>query len=105
VAVLTHEIGIRLALGSPKAAVLRLIIHQGMRLDFVGCALGLVASMALTRMMQALLFGVGATGPLTIVAAGLLLLAVAPLACWLPASQAARVDPMVALRHEYGKEP
>ena len=96
----TQEIGIRLALGSPAASVLRLVIAEGMRLVLLGCAIGLVASLALTRVIQALLFGVSATDPLTILASGFLLLAVALLACWLPARRAARLDPMAALRCE-----
>jgi putative ABC transport system permease protein len=80
--------------------VLRLIIGEGMKLAVVGCAIGLATSLALTRVMQALLFGVSATDPLPIVASGFLLLAVALLACWLPARRAARVDPMMALRYE-----
>jgi predicted permease len=96
----TQEIGIRLALGSPTTNVLRLIVGEGMKLAVVGCAIGLVAALALTRVIQSLLFGVSATDPLTIVASGFLLLAVALLACWLPARRAAGVNPMVALRHE-----
>jgi putative ABC transport system permease protein len=96
----THEIGIRLALGSPRPRVLRLIIAEGMRPAFVGCAVGLLASLALTRMMQALLFEVGPTDPLTLVASGLLLTAVSLLACWLPAHRASKVHPMEALRYE-----
>lgn len=96
----TQEIGIRLALGSPRAGVLRLIIGQGMKLALVGCTLGLAASLALTRVIQALLFAVSPTDPLTFGASGLLLVGVAVVACWLPARRAARVNPMVALRQE-----
>jgi ABC-type antimicrobial peptide transport system permease subunit len=96
----TQEIGIRLALGSPKTAVLRLVIGEGIKLAAIGCALGLAASLALTRVIQTLLFGVSPTDPLTFVTSGLLLTGVALLACWLPARRAARVDPMLALRYE-----
>jgi predicted permease len=96
----TQEIGIRLALGSPRIKVLRLIMGEGMKLAVIGCATGLAASLALTRVMQALLFEVRPTDPLTFLASGVLLIAIAVLACWLPARRAAQVDPIVALRHE-----
>jgi predicted permease len=96
----THEIGIRLALGSTRAAVLRLVIHQGMRLVFAGCAIGLIGSLALTRMMRALVFGISPGDPVTFAASGILLLSAALLACWLPACRASRVDPLTALRNE-----
>ncbi len=96
----TQEIGIRLALGASKSAVLSLIMRAGMKLGLVGCGIGVLASAALTRVIQSLLFGVTPTDPTTFLASALLLLAVALLACWLPARRAARLDPMVALRHE-----
>jgi predicted permease len=96
----TQEIGIRLALGSPKTGVLRLIIGQGLKLALVGCTVGLAASLALTRVIQALLFAVSPTDPWTFGASGLLLLLVAVLACWLPARRAACVNPMAVLRQE-----
>jgi predicted permease len=95
-----HEIGIRLALGSTRAAVLRLVISRGMRLVSVGCATGLIGSLALARMMKALFFGVGFADPLTFATSGVLLLSAALLACWLPACRASRVNPLVALRQE-----
>jgi len=95
-----REIGIRMALGASLRDVLRLIVRQGMRMALIGIALGLAGALALTRVLASLLLGVGATDPLTFVGVSLLLSAIALLACWVPARRAAKVDPMVVLRHE-----
>jgi putative ABC transport system permease protein len=96
----TQEIGIRLALGAQRYDVFRLIVGQGMRFVGVGLLLGLIGVFACTRLLQSLLFGVGATDLLTILSVTILLAFVAFIACWWPARRASVVDPVVALRAE-----
>jgi putative ABC transport system permease protein len=96
----TREIGVRMALGGTRLDALKLVVGQGMKMAMIGAIAGLMASLALTRLMKGLLFGVSASDPFTLVLAVLLLTIVALLACWVPARRATKVDPMVALRCE-----
>jgi predicted permease len=96
----TREIGIRMALGAQVRDVLRLIVSQGMRMVLIGIVLGMAGAFALTRVLASFLLGVGATDLVTFFGVALLLVAVALLACYIPARRAARVDPLVVLRHE-----
>jgi predicted permease len=96
----TREIGIRIALGAERRAVLGLVLREGMLLAAGGIVLGLAGAFALTRLVASMLFRVGTTDPVVFMAVPLVLAAVAALASWVPARRAARVDPMVALRSE-----
>ena len=96
----TPEIGIRMALGAQPRDVLRLVIGQGLKMILAGLAAGLLMALAVTHVLQSLLFGVTATDALTFALVILLLGAVALAACWLPARRATKVDPMIALRSE-----
>jgi putative ABC transport system permease protein len=96
----TQEIGIRLALGAQRYDVLCLIIGQGMRFVGVGVLLGLIGIFACSRLLQSLLFGVGATDLRTMLTATVTLATVAFFACYIPARRAMRVDPVQALRYE-----
>jgi putative ABC transport system permease protein len=96
----TREIGLRMALGGRRLDVLRLVVGQGMKMAMIGALAGLLASLALARLMKGLLFGVSASDPLTFIAVALLLTLVALVACWIPARRATKVDPMVALRRQ-----
>jgi putative ABC transport system permease protein len=96
----TQEIGIRLSLGAQPSDVLALFVGQGMALTAAGIVIGVVAAVALTRLMTNLLFGVGPIDALTFTVIVLLLSVVALLACWIPARRATRIDPVIALRYE-----
>ena len=96
----TREIGVRVALGAGAGDALRLILGQGLRTILIGVVIGIAGSLALTRTVKSLLFGVTATDPLTFVSVTLLLVGAALLACYIPAHRATQVDPMVALRSE-----
>jgi putative ABC transport system permease protein len=96
----TPEIGIRIALGAQGSNVLRLILAQGLKPVLIGSGIGLIAALALSRVLSSLLYGVTATDPITFVIVVLLLAFAALLACYLPARRAMKVDPMAALRTE-----
>ena len=96
----TNEFGIRMALGARRTDVLQLVLKQGAKLAFIGAAAGIVAGIALMFAMRSVLYGVSAADPVSFVGAAVLLIAIALLACYLPARRATKVDPMVALRYE-----
>jgi len=100
VAARTQEIGIRMSLGANPNDILKLVVRQGMRLALIGVAIGLAASLALTRLIGTLLFEVSTSNPLAFAAAAAALTATAAAACYIPARRATHVDPMVVLRYE-----
>ena len=95
-----REIGIRMALGAQRRNVLRMVLRQGMRPVIAGSVVGLGASLAASRLVANQLFGVSPTDPLTLTSIVALLFLAALIACWVPARRAAKLDPVVALRHE-----
>jgi predicted permease len=96
----TREIGIRVALGAQRRDIMRIVLRQGIRATFAGVGIGVIAGLALTRLLRSLLYGVTPSDWLTFVSVTLLLLVVALAACSIPARRAMRVDPIVALRYE-----
>jgi putative ABC transport system permease protein len=96
----TQEIGIRLALGAPRGAVVWLVSSQGLRIVLAGVAIGLMGTALAARSLANLLYGVSALDPVTLGAASMALIAIALAACVLPARRAAAIDPMRALRSE-----
>jgi putative ABC transport system permease protein len=96
----TQEIGIRMALGARGLDVLKLVLSNGMLLVVIGVAIGLAGAFGLTRLMSSLLFEVTPTDGLTVAVVSFVLIAVALLACFIPARRATKVDPLVALRYE-----
>jgi len=96
----TREIGVRMALGAQSRDIFTMILGQALRTITIGVVIGVAGSLALTRAMASMLFGLSPTDPFTFVAVSLLLMVVALIACWVPARRAASVDPIVALRYE-----
>ena len=96
----TREIGLRMALGAQLSDVQKLIVRQGMWLAGIGSIIGLALALTGARLLKSFLYGVSASDPFTFTFIALMLLAIAFLACWIPARRASRVDPMVALRAE-----
>jgi len=96
----TREIGLRMALGAPRAQVLQLIVREGMTVGAIGIGAGVAASLALSRVLASLVFDVPVRDPLTYAVVAGVLSIVALAACVIPARNASRVDPMVALRYD-----
>jgi putative ABC transport system permease protein len=100
VAMRTHEIGIRMAIGARSGEIFRMVIGEGLKLSLTGVGVGLVGALWLGQAGSSLLFGVSATDPVTFVTVSVLLIAVAASACYFPARRAMRVEPVMALRQE-----
>jgi ABC-type antimicrobial peptide transport system permease subunit len=96
----TREIGVRMALGAPRAVIRRLVLRESLLLASAGIALGIPAALAASYLMKSILYGIAPSDPLTLLAASILLITVAAVAAYFPAQRASRVDPMVALRNE-----
>ncbi len=96
----TAEIGVRMAFGASGASILKMVAGQGLQLSAIGIGVGLIAALAVTRVMSTMLVGVSPTDPVTFAAISIFFLCVTMLACWIPARRAARLDPVVALRDD-----
>jgi putative ABC transport system permease protein len=96
----THEIGVRMALGAERSAVLGMVVRAGLRLVMAGVVVGIGVSLVLARFLETQLAGMTAYDPTTLAATTALLMMTAAIACWIPARKAARVDPLIALRHQ-----
>jgi ABC-type antimicrobial peptide transport system permease subunit len=92
------EFGLRLALGAPPRDVLRMVLVQAVRLAVGGAAIGLVFALTMARVLRSLIYNVSPADPMTFISVAILVIAIAMLACYLPARRAARANPMVALR-------
>jgi putative ABC transport system permease protein len=98
------EIGLRIALGAQRRDILKLVLSEATLIVVPGVVAGLIGSLMLTRFLQTMLFDIKATDPITFSTLATLLAAVALLACLIPAQRASRVDPLIALRHEWSQE-
>jgi ABC-type antimicrobial peptide transport system permease subunit len=96
----TRELAIRMALGAEPRTVMKMVLARGLRLAIIGLGIGVIAALAVTRLMDSLLFAVSAGDPVTFISVAILLLLTALFACYIPARRAMHVDPMVALREE-----
>jgi putative ABC transport system permease protein len=96
----TRELGIRMALGAERRAIITMVVRQGLALAFIGIAVGICGAMALTRLLSTLLYATSPTDVLTFLAVSLLFLAVGAAACFVPARQVTAIDPLIALREE-----
>jgi putative ABC transport system permease protein len=96
----TQELGIRMALGAVRRDIIRLIVWHGVKLGSIGLLLGLGGALLYGQVLKSALYGIGPADPIALATSGLLLMGVAMAACYMPARRAARIDPMVALRHE-----
>lgn len=96
----TREIGVRIALGATAGDVSKMVLGHGLRLAIAGIAIGLISALGVTRILRSMLYSTSSTDLLSFVLTSAVLLAVALLACYIPALRAARVDPIVALRYE-----
>jgi putative ABC transport system permease protein len=96
----THEYGIRMALGAQARDIFTLVLKEGFRLAIIGIAVGIAGALALTHYLRSLLFGISATDPIIFLSISLMLITIALLACYIPARNAMRVAPMIALRHD-----